>query len=69
MKVKSVADVYCSYLDDIERLEKENKILRHKIEKAKRALCDVHRLSLSDETDISRCYDIVHPVIIELNGV
>ena len=34
MKVKSVADVYSSYLDDIEKLEKENKRLKEQMKEA-----------------------------------
>ena len=40
-----------------------------KLEKAKRALCEASRMALSEETDISKIYDIVHPVVCELNEV
>lgn len=38
MKVKSVSDVYSSYLDDIERLEKENKKLKEQLKEANRLI-------------------------------
>ena len=66
MEVK-ISDVYSSYLDDIERLEKENKELRDKLDNAHRTLCEVLRMSLSDEDDISKIYDIVNPTLEKLN--
>ena len=51
-----------------EKLEEENKRLKEQLEEAKKALCEANRMALSDETDISKIYDIVHPIIIKLNN-
>lgn len=48
-------------------LRKEKRILESRLDRAKRALCEVSRLSLQDNVDISRFYDIAHYAITELN--
>lgn len=51
----------------IEYQKKRIDMLFYKLDKARRALCEVSRLSLCDNVDVSRFYDIVHPAILELN--
>lgn len=51
----------------IEYQKKRIDMLFYRLDKARRALCEVSRLSLYDNVDASKFYDIVHPVILELN--
>lgn len=48
-------------------LRKEKRILKCRIDIAKRALCEVLELSLQDNVNTSRFYDIAHYAITELN--
>ena len=48
-------------------LRKEKRILESRLDRAKKALCEVSQLSLQDNVDISRFYDIAHYAITELN--
>ena len=48
-------------------LRKDKKILEYRLDRAKRALCEVLELSLKDNVDISRFYDIAHYTLTELN--
>lgn len=54
-------------LKKIEGLKLENKKLKDRLDNAHRTLCEVLRMSLSDEKDISKIYDIVKPTIEKLN--
>ena len=41
--------------------------VRKRLDMAKQALCEVSQLSLKDNVDISRFYDVAHYAITELN--
>ena len=41
--------------------------LKDRLDNAHRTLCEVLRMSLSDEKDISKIYDIVNPTLEKLN--
>lgn len=51
----------------LKELVKNFHILESRLDRAKRALCEVSQLSLQDNVDISRFYDIAHYTITELN--
>lgn len=51
----------------IEYQKKRIDMLFYRLDKARRALCEVSQLSLKDNVDISRFYDIAHYAITELN--
>ena len=51
----------------IEELKVENNKLKDRLDNAHRTLCEVLRMSLSDEKDISKIYDIVNPTLEKLN--
>lgn len=50
-----------------DELVRKMRILEYRLDRAKRALCEISELSLQDNVDTSRFYDIAHYVIIELN--
>lgn len=68
MKPSETIIVNRKIIDQLEELKADNKRLKEQVEKAKKALCECHRMALSEETDISRIVDIVHPVIVKLNN-
>lgn len=45
----------------------EYKKLKERLDNAHRTLCEVLRMSLSDEKDISKIYDIINPTLEKLN--
>ena len=53
-KELKISDVYSSYLDDIERLEKENKKLKEQLEIALSVLGQIAMFS-SDKADAVHC--------------
>ena len=48
-------------------LRKEKRILESRIDRAKRALCEVSQISLQDNVDISRFYYIAYHTLTEWN--
>lgn len=62
-----LSDHLAKQAEIIEELEAENNKLKDRLDNAHRTLCEVLRISLSDEKDISKIYDIVNPTLEKLN--
>ena len=63
-KELKISDVYSSYLDDIERLEKENKKLKEQLEIATKALKEIN-----EKYRFTVAQEVVYKALEEINEV